>query len=296
MRKVVIWGLKSDYHSHKFIQNAFHQNFLRMGFNSFWVNDEAKNAELVSSDDIVFAVDVAAKNLPIVKGAHYVLHNISPHELQINENYINIQVHTSSSSGTNLGIPYVSWDASNRTLFQPWGVPTAPQNWKPPQKKRASKEFWVGSIWNNDLNQGNAHFMEGYVQSLKSHKIAFFERGTPSRLRPNGVSELKSMSYVHKSAVGAAVVGEWQRDNQYIPCRLFKNVASGVPPSSNADFSELFGADGGVFDSDPNSLIPKVLNLSYSEKSTLIGEAQSRILPYTYTAGIGRILTHLNLL
>jgi len=80
---------------------------------------------------------------------------------------------------------------------------------------------------------------------------------------------------------------------EYIPCRLFKNVASGALPSSNADFSVLFGTEGGIFDPDPNLLIQKVLALEYSEKCRLVQEAQQRILPYTYMAGITRILTFL---
>lgn len=293
MGKVIIWGLKSDYHSHKFIQSAFHKNFLRMGFDSLWVNDRANNAHIIQAGDIVFAVDAAAKNLPIVKGANYVLHNMSPEAMQLEENHLVIQVHTSSCSGTNVGIPYVSWDAANRTLFQPWGVPTPPQTWRSPKRNRSANEYWVGSVWNNELNQGNTHFIEEYVKALGQQNISFFAKGTPTRIHPNGISESRSISYVQNSAVGAAVVGEWQKNNEYIPCRLFKNVASGALPSSNADFSVLFGTEGGIFDPDPNLLIQKVLALEYSEKCRLVQEAQQRILPYTYMAGITRILTFL---
>ena len=64
-----MWGLKSDFHSHKFIQGAFYRNFLDMGFDAIWVDDLEKNVNLIGSGDIVFAVDVASRFLPIVKGA-----------------------------------------------------------------------------------------------------------------------------------------------------------------------------------------------------------------------------------
>jgi hypothetical protein len=292
--KIVIWGLKTDFHTHKFIHGAFYENFRKMGFRVCWVDDRAENAGLVSSHDTVFAIDVASKHLPIVKDTKYVLHNISPESLNIEKGFINLQVYTNSATGHNLGLPYVQWDNEKRTLFQPWGVPTNPKIWKGAQAAQSKNEFWVGSIWNNELNQGNSNFMEGYISALKKEGIRFIRKGTPSRLQPNGISESRSMKLVHKSTVGAAVVGNWQDKNHYIPCRLFKNIASGAVPSSNADFSELFGVDGGIFNPDPERLISEVLSLSRSKKIDLISEAQQSILPYTFSAGINRILTYLH--
>lgn len=287
----MVWGLKSDIHTHKFIQGAFYKNFKKMGFEAVWVDDLAKNANLVNRGDIIFAVDVASKFLPIVKGAKYVLHNISAEKIGLGENYINLQVHTSSATGEKFGIPYVRWDSSRRTLFQPWGVPTSPREWRDPKENKSKAEYWVGSIWNNDLNQGNSDFMKGYIRTLKENGIKFSQHGTPSRIHPRGISESKSMKLVNRSSIGAAVVGEWQRENNYIPCRLFKNIASGVVPSSNSDFSELFGLNEGIFDANPEMLIRKVLELKFAEKLELVAAAQSKILPYTYNAGVQRILT-----
>jgi hypothetical protein len=97
--KVVLWGLKSDIHTHKFIQGAFYRNFIDMGFEAIWVDDLAKYDNLVNRGDILFAVDVASRFLPIVKGAKYVLHNISAEKLGLDEDFINLQVHTSSATG-----------------------------------------------------------------------------------------------------------------------------------------------------------------------------------------------------
>ncbi len=293
MGKIVIWGLRSDFHSHKFIQGAFYRNFLDLGFQAIWIDDLEENAKFVESRDIVFAVDVASRFLPIVRGAKYVLHNLSAESLGLDGGFINIQVHYAKASGVNLGIPYVHWDAEKRTLFQPWGVPTQPKVWRLPKQAKSTKEFWVGSIWNNELNQGNSDFMEGYISSLEGYGIDFSRHGTPSRFHPRGISESKSVKLVNRSAVGAAVVGNWQKQNKYIPCRLFKNIASGAVPSSNADFSELFGIDGGIFDDKPDEVIRKVINLSYDEKVELVISAQQKILPYTYHAGIERIILQL---
>ena len=292
MNKVIIWGLRKDFHSHKFIQNAFYLNARRMGFDAIWIDDQVSNRSLVKRGDIVFAVDVASQHLPLVNGAKYVLHNITPENLNVTD-YINIQVHTKNATGSSLNLPYVHWDENKRTLFQPWGVPTSPKMWMQPSKSRSSTEFWVGSIWNNDLNQGNSEFMSEYIKTLARKGINFQRRGTPSRLRRFGISESKAAQLVNKSAIGAAVVGNWQKENQYIPCRLFKNVAAGVIPSSNANYEELFEEGVGVFDSNPEFLIEKIKSVPPKRRIEIVEFAQERLLPYTFIAGMNRIFTFL---
>ena len=72
MSKVVIWGLKSKRHSHKFIQHGFYTNALRMGLDACWVDDKKSNRAVISPGDFVFAVDIASSNLPVVKDAKYI--------------------------------------------------------------------------------------------------------------------------------------------------------------------------------------------------------------------------------
>ena len=76
MGKIVIWGLKTDLHSHKFIQGAYYRNFREMGSETCWVDDKAFNSGIIAKNDIVFAVGIAAKHLPILKDVKYVLHNM----------------------------------------------------------------------------------------------------------------------------------------------------------------------------------------------------------------------------
>ena len=293
MNKVVIWGLKTDVHSHKFIQAGFYKNANYLGWETIWVNDNRENQKCVKPGDIVFAVNVACKHLPIVRKAKYVLHNIAPESLELDHNYVVIQAHVNGVSGQNLGIPWVYFDSKTKTLFQPWGVPSLPSEWLRPSLRFSNRESWVGSIWNNDLNQGNSVFMQSYKDALKSSGIVFKWEGTASRFRRNGITEKRASKLINKSAIGAAVVGNWQKENGYIPCRLFKNIASGTIPVSNADFSELFGESGGIFDADPGLMIERVKTLSPEAKNRMWLDATERILPYTYTASINRILTHI---
>jgi hypothetical protein len=294
LNKIIVWGLKSVIDSYKFVQKSFYENAQFLGYQAIWVDDLETNQSLVNRGDIVFAVDRARRFLPIRKDVRYVLHNISGRDLNLDGNFINIQVFRKDSLGTGLGIPWVQWDESTRTLYQPWGIPVPPKLWKSPSSSQKRKEYWMGSIWNDSENRGNSEFMKKYIRALADHGITFSRKGTPTRFQPNGISEARGQKLVNKSIIGAAVVGEWQRENLYVPCRLLKNVASGVPPSSNGDFSLVFGQVGGIFESDPELLITRILSLTRSQREEIVFGAQEKLLPYTYTAGMNRIFNFLN--
>lgn len=290
MNKVIIWGLRNRKHSHKFIHNGFYENFKNMGFETLWLEDEKTNASLVKPGDIILAVDVASEHLPVVKKAKYILHNLAPERLGITKDYLILQVHTKNVPGTNMGTPWATWDKENSTLYQPWGVPTDFSEWLTYSPKKSRNEYWVGSVWNNSLNQGNQYFISNYIAALKQRDIKFKKKGNSTFLNKFGISEQEAQALINISPVGAAVVGEWQKEFSYIPCRFFKNISAGAFPCSNADFSELLGSSGGLFHSDPASLIDGVLSLGDRAKLQITKDAQEAIKPYTYTNGIRRIL------
>ena len=291
MSRVVIWGLRNRSHSHKFIHKGFFENFVRLGFETIWVEDLKQNQHLVRAGDIVFAVDIASTHLPSVKNTKYVLHNISPESMQISDNYLVLQVYTRDVPGKSIGMPWVSWDAQHSTLYQPWGVPEPSTTWLTYSYEKSHSEFWVGSIWNNNLKQGNQDFIDQYKIALKSYQIEFKRVGNSTIFRPNGISEERARRLINRSPIGASVVGEWQRKSSYVPCRFFKNISAGAVPSSNSDFSELLGGTGGVFESDPLLLIEKVLTLSNKTRYKMTIDAQEAIKQYTYLSGIERILS-----
>lgn len=291
INKVVIWGLKNERHSHKYIQKGFYENFTRIGFSTIWLDDKIKSRDYVEENDLLICVDVASKYLPVKSNVNYVLHNISPEKIGISDRFIQIQVHSNGVTGNPVGIPWITWDKDARILYQPWGVAMEPIKWQLPHPNTLNNEYWVGSIWNNNFNQGNSELIYQYSTILEEYGIKFRQVGTTSRFQPNGVSEEKAIKLVNKSPIGAAVVGNWQKHNGYVPCRLFKNISSGAIPSSNAEFSLGLGKNGGIFEDNLEILIQKVLKMSYQEKREIVNLSQETILKYTYKENIHRILT-----
>lgn len=301
MKRAVIWGLANHHHTHRYIHQGFYETFKAIGWDTDWVDDKPDNNACIKPGDLVISVDVASSHLQNKSKANYVLHNVERPELRNHENVTVLQVFTFDAFGESLFGSRCLWDQKSRTIYQPWGIPSQPDSWLEPRKTLGTKEFWVGSIWNNDQNQGNSQVISEYKAALESHGIRLKHTGgvgypIPKFLggaglfRKTELSELEARDLVAKSPIGAAVVGNWQRDHGYVPCRLFKNLAAGQVPSSNADFSDLFG-DLAIATGDFSHLIETRLSLPHTEVRKRVREGQAMMANYTYQKSIERILS-----
>ena len=97
------------------------------------------------------------------------------------------------------------------------------------------------------------------------------------------------MHLINSSPIGASIVGNWQRENEYIPCRFFKNIAAGAPPSSNLDLSEILKIKG-IFHNNLELLVGERLGQSKKEEIEMVKDAQVIIKTYSYENSIKRII------
>ena len=297
MKKVTIWGLKNIRHSHRFIHKGFYDNFMKLGYNTQWVDDSKANQNLNS--DIFFVSGVAAKFMKFDKRFAYIFHNVELNDSQKEfldsnrVNHINLQVYTNDSTGSALENRNILYDAKINTLFQPWGTPLSKHEWKDYVPRQFVKtEWWIGSIWNNSQNQGNRKIMNEYKQALKIFKVKLKRRGG-SRFNINGLSELQNSNLVRKSRFGATIVGDWQKQVSYIPCRFFKNVSFGIAPLSNMQ-SPLFTSDKQGFIDDLGDLLNFSTNESEKARFARFHSTRNDIVPFTYTENITRVIKILN--
>ena len=286
--RVILWGLKSQRNSFRYIWQGFFENFARLGYETIWVNDDEKNLEFIKKNSLVFAVNVASKNLKPIKGANWVLHNILDDKFKESGNVLNLQVFTNSARGEPLGSKAILWNQKSQTLYQPWGIPEHPNTWLKPATK-GDKEYWVGAVWNNENNQGNAEIISEYKEILLKNQIRFRKVGGTRWITRNGVSSKKSMHLINGSPIGASIVGNWQRENEYIPCRFFKNIAAGAPPSSNLDLSEILKIKG-IYHKNLEFLVGERLGQSRKEEIEMVNDAQAKIIPLSYENNIKRII------
>jgi hypothetical protein len=289
-RRFIIWGLKSIRHSHRYIHKGFFDTLKNLGLDVLWLDDKKNNQDLVKSGDIVIAVGIQSSYLPLNNRVHYVLHNFNSVQAEIIPSHIKLQVHTIDAKGENLDNSVSVWDEKERTLYQPWGIPESQEIWLPPTLWRSKKEFWVGLVWDNELNQGNARVIEEYKNHLKEREISFKKIGGTRALTRDGVSSANSFKHVNNSAIGAAIVGDWQQKVGYIPCRAFKNIAAGAIPISNSNLTHVFG-DSYLYAPEIKDLIDLANNLTFDEIQDRSANCKESLKAYTYESALRRVLS-----
>lgn len=296
LARLVIWGLRGSNHTHSHIHRAFFDTAKKLGIEAFWTRDHEKYQHLVTPQSVVFAMGDASKALPRVGGARYVLHNFGQDtELGPDKNILRLQVYTNSAKGTDRMAPRIIWDDGTRTLFQPWGTPYDRTLWKSESPPTGNLEYWVGSVWQNSLAQGNAQTIAKYKISLSDFGIKFRAVGgtfSSSRhwthlLRPQ-VSDAEHLNLVARSRVGASVVGPWQTEAKLVPCRVFKNISAGKIVSSNSYFGDLF--PGAIYEQDISILVDQVMRIRPESYLSLVREQQAHLANYTYARNLRRIL------
>lgn len=291
---VVIWGLRFSNASHRFIHGGWFQTLKRAGFKVRWLDDLPLNQAFVPRGAIVFGVDIASRWLPVRSDCWYVLHNLGDTELgqrivSFSRGFINVQVWTNRDpqSRDEVLLPAVHYDPKSRTIFQPWGTPFAPVSWTDPRDsvllKRSETEFWIGSIWDNEHGEGNAEVIAEWDRELDNQGITFVPTNRSIADAPSRYGRV-----IRQSAFGASIVGVWQRDNGYLPCRVFKNLSFGrLPVSNGVEIDRVFGGLA-VVDKSLARLIAQHDALSTKEVVDRARESQQRLASYTYEAFLMR--------
>ena len=287
--KIIIWGLLNTRHSHRYIHQGFYDSFRRLGLDVHWVSDTSKNISVINKNDLVIAAGMSSKYLPLRDDVYYVLHNFDNVESSTLLKYINLQVIATGADGVKIDDSISLWDKYSRTLYQPWGLPEDPQQWLIPSKSVGKTEYWVGAVWNNPQNQGNLSEIETYRKALMKGDIRFKRVGGTRSWTINGHSPMSAFRLINQSPLGAAIVGNWQKINGYIPCRAFKNIASGGIPISNSDFRHVFG-ESYTYVNSIDDLVELAAGMDYKKRLELNKSAKEKLSLYSYNASLYRML------
>jgi hypothetical protein len=286
-KKIIIWGVKEARpgDSFHFIHLHFNNAFKHMGYEPIWVDDYKENRELITPGSFVMGFNLAGENLPVVKGVDYCLHNFDEvgniHDEIGSKNNIRLQVYTNKSKKAKEKWGEVRYfDPKTRTLFQPWGTDLMPENFLSPVFPKLSPfMFWVGSVWNDANNQGNIEDINKLKSVLSNYNIIFKQ----ARVSDNIAKKL-----IRLSRLAPAIAGRWQVENNYLPCRMFKNVSYGQLGITNVPtLQKLFGSD--FAGNDIERLIEQGLKMNRSKAIEIVRNQQQICKNYTYVSSIANI-------
>lgn len=229
-KHVIIWGHKLHSHTHSYIHNAFFRAFESMGYDTHWFDDkDFEENPLVRSFDyneclFITEGQVCAK-MPIIKGNSYVLHNCYDEGMwnTIKDNGINhlkLQVYTDDVLKYNVPMiePAIYHDAEGKMLYIPWATDLLPNEIVPyPVTAKTNVSNWIGTIGDGEF--GNRDQVNAFINACRDNGVEF-EHGSNLSMEDN-------RQKIAESYMAPAIVGRWQKEKNYIPCRIFKNISYG---------------------------------------------------------------------
>ena len=243
--RLVCWGGLENKDSLRWIMRAFHENAFKLGIPSVWAPNEPASSVYLFPGDTVITADVIGTHLPYIPDISYVLHNFSgDHPLceklaDTPERLLRLQVWTNDATGTEWG-PCRRFDRDARTLFQPWGSDLLEEEFMAPVFNRDSHDVvFIGAIWSDQYEGtelGNEREIELLKDAVAQHGLNFVHR--------TQISVEEMVELTRSARLAPVVVGQWQCDRGYLPCRAFKTAAYGVPVFTNSQpLNELFAGD-----------------------------------------------------
>jgi hypothetical protein len=297
--KVVIWGLRNRWHTHRFIFRAYYDNLKKCGIPVVWIEDEKANQGVIEPNDIIFSasnmhgkmvpekLSLADYNLPIRSDVYYCLHaendyfieKIDPSKRLI------LKFYNNDAEKFEKLYEAVHFDRATKTLYQPWGTNLLPHQFAKPIFSRSKFVFWIGSVWKGKKNEGNITEIGKLVHILKEKNLWFRQL----RFIPDSWNEF----FIRHSKLAPAVGGAIQVETNYLPCRMFKNISYGQLGFSNIKkFNDIF-KECTVYDETMSVMIDNVLALSKDQYIKMVDMQQKICQQYTIAHNLNNVFTYI---
>lgn len=286
-KRFVLWGLTEGRDSFRHIHRHYKYALDRLEKPVVWLPDADESREELEKGDLVFAVDIASARLgSAVPKVDYVLHNFGPAypvwDGLEEERFLRLQVYTNACERYGVEwAPARRYNRSERILFQPWGTDLLEEDFLPPVFEPDSREVpFAGSVWDGD-GQGNMAAVDELKRIVDAHRLVFRHY--------QHISDHENVRAMRFARLAPAITGAWQVEQDYLPCRVFKNVSYGTLALTNVPkfrelFANCFTSWGSV-----SQIITDALQLSRDDYLGLVHEQQKVVARYTYKQSLESI-------
>jgi len=263
LNKVIIWGHQLHNHTHSYIHNGFYIGFKYLGYKVYWFNEDGENNYPDSNEEIDFNYSLyivhglESKNLPLNKTSFYIGHNIEwicnndykipkSHVLLNNadgipfKNIISLQVYSIEclNKKNYNGYKYYCYTDDYNLIYIPWATDLLPHEI---DKNIQNLDNFVIKNISNFIGMPLEHWGI-FRDELKKYNIEYKNYGgTFDKNSDRNKSISENIELIQESIITPALQTQWQIDNHYIPCRIFKNISYGkMGLTNNPAVYELF--------------------------------------------------------
>jgi len=239
---VVIWGHKiQSGHTHSWIHYAFYKAFRHLGYNTLWLDNNDVIAHIDFSNSLFITEGQVDQNIPKRADCRYILHNCTrpPYQsLFEQDNCLLLQVFTYDVLERDVReiAPFIFTDLKQRIMYMPWATDLLPheidqQKQQVSLRKKSDIIYWVGTLCHGTF--GNWEEITPFMTAAQNAGIRFQQH--------KDQNAHNCMTRIQQSYMAPAIVGTWQKEKGYIPCRIFKNISYGQMGITNSKaVSDLF--------------------------------------------------------
>jgi len=226
-KKFVIWGHLHYTHTHSYIHYGFAKAAQSMGWDVIWTNSVN---ELENTDECLFLTEGSAElGMPINPNAFYILHNCNMNKYVSipDSNKLILQVFTKDVFTRPVTLLnnklFEYWQENINTFYMPWATDILPaeidENINKLPFQHNGKAVFVGSQWGGV--HGNNNELIKFKLGCDKHSIQL------NIVNSQRVEQQESIKLIQDSYLAPSIVGQWQKEKGYIPCRIFKTISYG---------------------------------------------------------------------
>jgi len=271
-KKVIVWGYPLNTHTHSFIQASFYKTFKHLGYDTYWFSD-TDNVEGIDFTECLFiAASDQEKNIPIEKSSTYILHNVdSRRYMEAGCKLLFIQTICKDvinhKEDVKIFNRYTVLKYANdvNCLHIPWATDLLPHEIDLNNATNVIKSpdktlpycAWIGTYGGGDSTYQNHTEVDPFFYECQNNGIRI------NRIDPwsRPITFEENCSIIRNAYVAPALQGIWQIENEYIPCRIFKNISYGhFGITNNPLVNEIFDNEL-VFSRNTAELFHKAVEL-----------------------------------
>ena len=229
--QVVLWGHKLHSHTHSYIHYAFVKAFTYLGYKTLWLDNTDDITNINFSNSLFITEGQVDDNIPILNDCYYVLHNCKSNKYKNITKKINLQVYTNTIPKHSTLIENSCYYCGD-CLLMTWGTDLLP----------FEIDINIQKLLNNEIKYTEPktlHFIgmplfpwDLALDFCKNNNINYQQQGGFS----NNVSAEENMKIIQQSYLAPSIQCQWQVENHYVPCRIFKNISYGKMGLTNNEY------------------------------------------------------------
>jgi len=313
INKIVIWGHELHSHTHSYIHNAFYKAFKHLGYETYWLSDTEENIEKMDYKNTFFIIHgLVSKYIPENNSSVYLVHNTDCYnsnnkvsfkkntqqeEYKIDKkNVVTLQVYTKDCINRDIKDEryknHYYLEPPYQCIYFPWATDLLPdeidKNIKNIDSLPKTKEVnFIGMIigcW------------DGIKEYCKKNELIFNHYGgTFDKTSELNKSPEENEKIIQRSIVAPSIQTEWQVQQNYIPCRIFKNISYGKMGVTNSSaVNELFD-NKLIYSGKIDELMDKALDFeTLTDKNVIVKELMREVRDnHTYRNRCNYIIEYL---